>query len=251
MHDDAAFHAAIDVNPEDDLPRLVFADYLDETGRPELAAGYRAVAALGKVPQRVEVPVFSFATGREVTGEEWSWSYFTERFLKPGYLPSTWWAVCGRRYGSWENTLRDNARWAITADTAHEAFLWAAASWSEAADIAAPVYHANEEIYDADTLVRCVRWPNVYPVGKARELILDRLRGMARPLETGTGLFFCGLPLVGYSHERLVTVCGKTALAVYHVDQTVARPVGRGRIALLDDPDGLAVAKDPNKWGVT
>jgi len=38
MHDHAAFLAAITASPDDDLPRLVYADWLDESGEPAAAA---------------------------------------------------------------------------------------------------------------------------------------------------------------------------------------------------------------------
>jgi uncharacterized protein (TIGR02996 family) len=49
MH--AAFLAAIADRPDDDLPRLVYADYLDETGQPERAEFIRVQVELAKLSE--------------------------------------------------------------------------------------------------------------------------------------------------------------------------------------------------------
>ena len=51
-----AFHAMLDLNPDDHTTRKVFADWLEERGDPR-AEGYRALGALGWVPYLVGVPL--------------------------------------------------------------------------------------------------------------------------------------------------------------------------------------------------
>jgi uncharacterized protein (TIGR02996 family) len=48
--DRAAFVRAIAANLEDDLPRLVYADWLDEHGEPERAAFIRVQIELARMP---------------------------------------------------------------------------------------------------------------------------------------------------------------------------------------------------------
>jgi uncharacterized protein (TIGR02996 family) len=48
-HDDAFIQAIID-NPDDDSPRLVYADWLEENGRPERADFIRVQCALAHLP---------------------------------------------------------------------------------------------------------------------------------------------------------------------------------------------------------
>ncbi len=48
MHDDAAFLRAIAEQPLDALPRLIYADYLDERGRSDAAAWLRADVRLAE-----------------------------------------------------------------------------------------------------------------------------------------------------------------------------------------------------------
>src|SRR4051795_7636039 len=50
MADDDAFLRAIIDNPDDDVPRLVYADYLDEHGDPERAEFIRAQCAVERLP---------------------------------------------------------------------------------------------------------------------------------------------------------------------------------------------------------
>jgi uncharacterized protein (TIGR02996 family) len=50
MRDDEAFLRAVIDNPDDDLPRLVYADYLDEHGDPERAELIRIQCELARVP---------------------------------------------------------------------------------------------------------------------------------------------------------------------------------------------------------
>jgi uncharacterized protein (TIGR02996 family) len=50
MSDEAAFLSAIRSNPDDDLPRLVYADWLDETGDPARAEFIRTQIELAKLP---------------------------------------------------------------------------------------------------------------------------------------------------------------------------------------------------------
>src|SRR5688500_15526834 len=46
---DSVYRAVLD-NPEDDAPRLVYADWLDEHGRPERAEFIRVQCAMDRVP---------------------------------------------------------------------------------------------------------------------------------------------------------------------------------------------------------
>jgi uncharacterized protein (TIGR02996 family) len=52
--DDEAFRGAIAASPRDAAPRLVYADYLDETGRPEAAAALRGETARGTATEDEE-----------------------------------------------------------------------------------------------------------------------------------------------------------------------------------------------------
>ena len=64
----AGFLAAILAEPGDSLPKLVFADFLDEGGEGSLAFAYRWCAARGKMPWHTShrsIPV----------GERWSWVF--------------------------------------------------------------------------------------------------------------------------------------------------------------------------------
>ncbi len=54
MTDDAAFLAAITDRPDDDLPRLVYADYLDEHGDPARAEFIRLQCELAELPRTDE-----------------------------------------------------------------------------------------------------------------------------------------------------------------------------------------------------
>src|SRR5690242_16278731 len=49
--DRAAFLRAIAANPDDDLPRLVYADWLDEHGEPERAEFIRVQCELARLPK--------------------------------------------------------------------------------------------------------------------------------------------------------------------------------------------------------
>ena len=60
MPDAESFVAAVAANPADDLPRLVFADWLDENGDPARAAFIRDHVALAKLrpgTRRVQGPL--------------------------------------------------------------------------------------------------------------------------------------------------------------------------------------------------
>jgi len=54
MTDRAGFLAAILSAPGDSLPKLVFADFLDECGEGSLTFAYRWCAARGKGPDLVD-----------------------------------------------------------------------------------------------------------------------------------------------------------------------------------------------------
>lgn len=60
MPDDDAFHAAINkAQLVDQLPRLVYADWLDENDRHDLADGYRVTARHNRVPWATAVYLWS------------------------------------------------------------------------------------------------------------------------------------------------------------------------------------------------
>ncbi len=72
--DRAAFVRAIADDPDDDLPRLVFADWLDEHGEPERAEFVRVQCALARVPRR-EAPAELVAREHELLtahGQAWA-----------------------------------------------------------------------------------------------------------------------------------------------------------------------------------
>ena len=50
MDDQAALTAAVCDRPDDDTPRLVFADWLDDHGHPDHAAFVRAQVELARTP---------------------------------------------------------------------------------------------------------------------------------------------------------------------------------------------------------
>jgi uncharacterized protein (TIGR02996 family) len=56
MTDADALLAAVLAEPDDDLPRLVYADWLDENGRPERAEFVRVQVELARFPDRYFVP---------------------------------------------------------------------------------------------------------------------------------------------------------------------------------------------------
>ncbi len=60
MNDEQAFFGVMDAHPDDMTTRLVFADWLQERGEDERAAGYRALAAARIVPY--------YATGGKLWG---------------------------------------------------------------------------------------------------------------------------------------------------------------------------------------
>jgi uncharacterized protein (TIGR02996 family) len=62
-HDEAALLAAVLAGPDDDLPRLVYADWLDENGRPERAEFIRVQCELAQLPR----PVLTAITGGRPT----------------------------------------------------------------------------------------------------------------------------------------------------------------------------------------
>jgi uncharacterized protein (TIGR02996 family) len=59
MPDDGAFLRAIIENPDDDAPRLIYADWLEEQGRPDRAEFIRVQVALARLaendPRRTEL----------------------------------------------------------------------------------------------------------------------------------------------------------------------------------------------------
>src|SRR5262245_37254953 len=54
MHEEPALLAAILADPEDDLPRLAYADWLDEHGNPERAEFIRVECELARMGTREE-----------------------------------------------------------------------------------------------------------------------------------------------------------------------------------------------------
>src|SRR5947209_17245936 len=50
--DRAAFLRAIDESPDDNLPRLIYADWLEEHGEPERAEFIRVQCELARLPRR-------------------------------------------------------------------------------------------------------------------------------------------------------------------------------------------------------
>jgi uncharacterized protein (TIGR02996 family) len=68
-----ALRQAVLASPDDDLPRLVFADYLEENGDPDRAAFIRAQIELAKTPEYEPFAVLCKTRKREwVTGEPWA-----------------------------------------------------------------------------------------------------------------------------------------------------------------------------------
>jgi len=67
-----ALRQAVLASPDDDLPRLVFADYLEENGDPDRAAFIRAQIELAKTPEYEPFAVLCKTGKREwVTGTVW------------------------------------------------------------------------------------------------------------------------------------------------------------------------------------
>jgi uncharacterized protein (TIGR02996 family) len=64
MTQEQAFLADIVGNPDDSGPRLVYADWLDEQGRPEQATFWRSeqAAALARVPKALTEAAVAFGT---------------------------------------------------------------------------------------------------------------------------------------------------------------------------------------------
>lgn len=99
-----ALLAAILANPADDLPRLVFADWMEENGQPERAEFIRI-----KSP-KIATRYFSTKYGRFMLGEAKSqlagaipksWSLWLNRdpevypIVSNRQVPESWWASCG------------------------------------------------------------------------------------------------------------------------------------------------------------
>lgn len=90
MTEEDAFHAMIDAAPEDNAPRLVFADWLEERG-DERAEGYRALGRLWLYPCR--------------DGADSCWWISDVSGMNPthNYLPDDWYvAVSG---GPWNQQI--------------------------------------------------------------------------------------------------------------------------------------------------
>ena len=99
-------HGVID-NPSDSVRKLVFADWLDDEGKPDQAYAFRWVAGLGLHPR--VTPARGWSSWRKIPAKP-------PRFLLPHFLPrvvwdelSTWGKVphvrthhSTRQYGSFE-----------------------------------------------------------------------------------------------------------------------------------------------------
>jgi len=88
VSDEDAFQAAIDAAARDQLPRLVFCDWLDEQGDPR-ADGYRVLATFDRWPWEWEGG-FRWAnhtiTWRETHAFDWAINYNCDR----SHLPDVW-----------------------------------------------------------------------------------------------------------------------------------------------------------------
>lgn len=75
MSDDPAepIYAAIRANPDDDLPRLVFADWLDEQGQPERAEYIRLTCAIEREPDRVQKRDWQARANQLLRGHRSEW----------------------------------------------------------------------------------------------------------------------------------------------------------------------------------
>ena len=97
-----ALRQAVLANPDDDLPRLVFADCLDEHGDPDRAAFIRAQVELARTPEYEPFAVLCKTRRREwVTGARWcdgllGWGvqdYFANQWATLPFRRGFGWAV--------------------------------------------------------------------------------------------------------------------------------------------------------------
>jgi uncharacterized protein (TIGR02996 family) len=83
-----ALRQAVLASPDDDLPRLVFADYLEETGDPDRAAFIRAQIELAKTPEYEPFAVLCKTRKREwLTGDRWAGDQFDPFIRHSTYYP--------------------------------------------------------------------------------------------------------------------------------------------------------------------
>ncbi len=97
-----ALRQAVLASPDDDLPRLVFADYLEENGDPDRAAFIRAQIELAKTPEYEPFAVLCKTRKREwLTGEGWvaslpEWSsiiYSATSWIQTPFRRGFGWAI--------------------------------------------------------------------------------------------------------------------------------------------------------------
>jgi len=95
-----ALRQAVLASPDDDLPRLVFADYIEENGDPERAAFIRAQIELAKTPEYEPFAVLCKTRKREwVSGEPWHRDVYdllansTAYFPRPSHRRGFGWCV--------------------------------------------------------------------------------------------------------------------------------------------------------------
>lgn len=99
--------------------------------------------------------------------------------------------------------------------------------------------------YDPDRPADAWRWPFVYLHGKAEDLV--RVLSYAKEWENSApDIFVASKPMPPEAGEWSVKLYGIPAVAV------IARRDGTshlcGRVALLDDQEGLAHARRPEDW---
>ncbi len=95
-----ALRQAVLASPDDDLPRLVFADYLEENGDADRAAFIRAQIELARTPEHEPFAVLCNTRKREwVTGEPWVHEVYdllansTAYFPRPSHHRGFGWCV--------------------------------------------------------------------------------------------------------------------------------------------------------------
>jgi uncharacterized protein (TIGR02996 family) len=99
-----ALRQAVLASPDDDLPRLVFADYLEENGDPDRAAFIRAQIELAKTPEYEPFAVLCKTRKREwLTGERWRPHLFP---LNPPLASPQWLNSPFRRGFGWAVKLQ-------------------------------------------------------------------------------------------------------------------------------------------------
>lgn len=77
MTEREAWYAKLESAPEDSGLRMIFADWLDDRGEVEMAAGYRALGRCERVP-----------TPSPISG--WCWNLWHSLPKEPSFLPTPW-----------------------------------------------------------------------------------------------------------------------------------------------------------------